>query len=61
MADIPKTWTTPAGNKAHFIAEVNDGDVLLVAFKYWQPHRQCWAYGLEEKYLVEIALRNYQK
>lgn len=52
---IPKIWYW-RDEKRHLVAELNDGDIELVVYKYWISSRQIWSYKTETKKIIEYEI-----
>ena len=50
----PKSWI---GNrvdaKCHLISEINDGDTIIIVYKFWRKYKKRWQYECEAKYILE--------
>lgn len=62
--DIPKVfylWLKPlslGSNKCHFIAEVKDGEEVLIVYKNWLCRKRRWSYIVESKWIVNYKIRH---
>jgi len=53
---VLKKWHNVIGHKCHFLSEVQDGDLTLIAYKYWRAGKQRWEYELIPLWLLEYEL-----
>ena len=61
---IPKKFKL-IGNKkpCHTIGVVNDGDIQVIIYKQWIPHRKYWVYGAitGDSLYMELYYKRYGK
>ncbi|BAV81099.1 hypothetical protein [Vibrio phage CKB-S1] len=58
MMEAPKTWyeyglKRPHSRKFHYVGELNDGNQVVVMYKWYVRSKQAWYYGAEPRWLLE--------